>query len=195
MAFLKYMKGAIVGSEQPKYEVISKTDDYELRSYPECQWVTLSIHDKTPDDFSRDDFRRLFDYISGKNEASLSIDMTVPVVYHVSPVEEKAKDYSVSFFLPSKLESPPNPLDNDLALSETGAREMYVRTFGGMAKDADWKKEFETLKSKIENPDDVDLSEYHRAGYDPPFKPFNRRNEVWIVKKTSSVVDPQTPTD
>lgn len=26
MAFIKFMKGAIVGSEQPKYEVISKTD-------------------------------------------------------------------------------------------------------------------------------------------------------------------------
>lgn len=64
-----------------------------------------------------------------------------------------------------------------------------------MAKDADWKREFEFLKSKIENHDDIDLSEYHRAGYDPPFKPFNRRNEVWIVKKSMSVVEPTTPTD
>lgn len=53
--------------------------------------------------------------------------MTAPVLYHVSPVEEKAKDYSVSFFLPAKLETPPGPLDTELALSETGAREIYVR--------------------------------------------------------------------
>lgn len=26
MAFIKFMKGAIVGSEQPKYEALSKTD-------------------------------------------------------------------------------------------------------------------------------------------------------------------------
>ncbi|GFY36026.1 heme-binding protein 1 [Trichonephila clavipes] len=78
---------------------------------------------------------------------------------------------------------------------ESMAHSVTVKTFGGIAKDVDWKREFEALKSKIDNPDDVDLSEYHRAGYDPPFKPFNRRNEVWIVKKTSSVVDPQTPTD
>lgn len=26
MAFIKFMKGAIVGSEQPKYETLSKTD-------------------------------------------------------------------------------------------------------------------------------------------------------------------------
>ncbi|GIY78584.1 heme-binding protein 1 [Caerostris darwini] len=101
MAFLKYMKGAIVGNEEPKFEVLSKTDDYELRSYTECRWVTLSIHDKTPEEFSRDEFKRLFDYINGKNETGISIEMTIPMVYHVSPVEEKAKDYSVSFFLPA----------------------------------------------------------------------------------------------
>lgn len=55
------------------------------------------------------------------------MDMTVPLVTHVSPVEEKAKDYSVSFFLPASLENPPNPTDTDLALSETGPREIYVR--------------------------------------------------------------------
>lgn len=26
MAFIKFMKGAIVGSEQPKYETLNKTD-------------------------------------------------------------------------------------------------------------------------------------------------------------------------
>ncbi|GIY96956.1 heme-binding protein 1, partial [Caerostris extrusa] len=168
MAFLKYMKGAIVGNEEPKFEVLSKTDDYELRSYTECRWVTLSIHDKTPEEFSRDEFKRLFDYINGKNETGISIEMTIPMVYHIL----------------------------NLLYLKLAPREIYVRTFGGMAKDADWKREFDALKAKLENPDDVDLSEYHRAAYDPPFKPFNRRNEVWVVKKTSSVVEePQSPTD
>lgn len=193
MAFLKFVKGAIVGTEQPKFEVLTKTDDFELRSYADCQWVSLSISGKTPDEFGREDFRKLLDYINGKNETGLSIEMTSPVVFNIKPEEDK--DYSVSFFLPAKLENPPNPSDPDLSLYTTSAREIYVRTFGGMAKDVDWKREFEFLKSKLENPADADFSSYQRAGYDPPFKPFNRRNEVWIVKQASTSVESEAPVE
>ncbi|XP_076352503.1 heme-binding protein 1-like [Tachypleus tridentatus] len=189
MSFLKFIKSAVTGSEEPKYEVVKKTDDFEIRSYPETQWVTLKLSGKLPDEFGREEFHRLFGYINGQNESGASMDMTAPVLFQVSTEEGKERDYTVSFFLSSSLNDPPKPIDPDMYLVKSPSREVFVRTFGGFAKDADWKKEFESLKSKLENPAEADLLSFCRAGFDPPFKPFGRRNEVWVFKKQMSVSD------
>ncbi|XP_022253598.1 heme-binding protein 1-like [Limulus polyphemus] len=151
MSFLKFIKSAITGSEEPKFEVVNKCDDFEIRSYPETQWLTLKLSGKLPDEFGREDFHRLFGYINGQNESG-----NILFSYHL--VLQLKIQYS-------------------------------IRTFGGFAKDADWKKEFEYLKSKLENPEEADLSSFCRAGFDPPFKPFGRRNEVWVFKTQTVVPD------
>lgn len=60
--------------------------------------------------------------------------------------------------------------------------------FGGYASDETIGREAKELAELIQasGETDVDLTHYYTAGYDPPFKPIGRRNEVWFVKKPAA---------
>lgn len=72
---------------------------------------------------------------------------------------------------------------------------ITCRRFGGYAAaDAvarEAKELAELIRSSGET--DVDLTRYYVAGYDPPFKPLARRNEVWFVKLPKEGVAPTGP--
>ena len=66
------------------------------------------------------------------------------------------------------------------------ARALYHRKVGGYVKDRMWEEEAEDLrKAIVALGGDIELEEggYYRNGYDAPNKFFNRRNEVWWVRK------------
>ena len=53
-----------------------------------------------------------------------------------------------------------------------------------------WIKEAESFAKKLDNTDysdDVDFSNFYTAGYDSPWKFWNRRNEVMCLVKTTAV--------
>ena len=64
---------------------------------------------------------------------------------------------------------------------------MCFRSFGGFADDDRWVKEATNLAAALEKDQKSDFIQayYYTAGYDSPFKLFNRTNEVWFVKSTS----------
>ena len=65
---------------------------------------------------------------------------------------------------------------------------LFFRRFGGYLTDEILVKEARDLAEllKASNETGVDYSNYYFAGYDPPFKPINRRNEVWFIKTVDS---------
>lgn len=188
MAFLKLVKSAVVGNEVAKFTLVAKHADYETRDYDESSWACLSLSGKLPEEFGRPDFQRLFSYINCENEKSLSMDMTKPVLTKVYTDETKQRDFEVSFYISPSVGTAPKASDSGIKIHKHPAQQVYVRVFSGMAKGEDWTREYECLLSKLNNKDELELSYYYRAGYDPPFKPFNRRNEIWVVKKPAVAV-------
>ena len=63
---------------------------------------------------------------------------------------------------------------------------LYLcRQFGGFASDEKWVAEAVALGESMQKEHVFDDSYYITSGYNSPFKLFNRRNEVWFVKKNS----------
>ena len=59
---------------------------------------------------------------------------------------------------------------------------FYPRQFGGYAKEADYVAHAAQLRTALEGTATCRSDIYFCTGYDPPMKPYGRRNEVWLVK-------------
>ena len=81
----------VMANEEAKYEIIDKNEVYEIRKY----------NDRLAVETSRagidSNFRKLFNYISGRNDAQEKIKMTTPVTQ-----VEKYGNMSMQFYLPFK---------------------------------------------------------------------------------------------
>ena len=181
-----------VGIEKAKYRVTEKEGKFEIRQYSP-QIVAQTTVDADFEDAGNIAFRRLFNYISGKNRKKESISMTAPVnqkarsekIAMTAPVNQyqsKGK-FVVSFIMPSKytMESLPEPLDSEVVL-----REIQSSKFAAVRYSGSWSKEkYEDQKKLLEQfIRDKGLritGQATFARYDPPFQPsFLRRNEILI---------------
>lgn len=162
------------------YQVLKKDEQFELRHYPEL--ILVSTPMQGMDDQGKS-FRKLFGYISGKNEAAKKIPMTAPVFLD----QVNAQTDTMSFVLPADydFESTPLPNDPSITLERISDYTVAVVTFNGRLQ----QKRIETFKLQLhewikENNFNV-TGAAKAAGYNPPFTlPALRRNEVMIpVKK------------
>ena len=85
---------AVMAYEEANYEVVSKNEVYEIRKYSD----RLAVETMTSGIDSN--FRKLFNYISGRNDTQEKIKMTTPVTQ-----VEKNGNMSMQFYLPSKFNS------------------------------------------------------------------------------------------
>lgn len=60
---------------------------------------------------------------------------------------------------------------------------LWLRQFGGYAKEADYIAQAAQLRAALEGSATFRSDMYFCTGYDPPMKPYGRRNEVWLVKQ------------
>ena len=86
--------------EEPEYKLIKSTDVYEIRQYQD----RLAV-ETTQSQSQNGAFRRLFNYISGSNESSSKIAMTVPVIQ-----SKDSNGASMIFFLPKSFTKQSAPL-------------------------------------------------------------------------------------
>ncbi|CAH1244626.1 HEBP2 [Branchiostoma lanceolatum] len=171
----------------PKYSVVSSTADYEERLYEGARWTSTKIPDIEHRTAVSTGFRRLFKYISGHNEKQVKIPMTVPVITKVEPGDGPfcKTDFTVSFFAPfaDQAEGTAQPSDPEVFNNSLPEMTAYVKTFSGYAKDEDWTKQAETLAKSLDNAGkNYHKDFYYTAGYNSPFKPIGRHNEVWFIK-------------
>ena len=161
---------AVMAYEEANYEVVSKNEKYEIRKYSD----RLAVETMTSGIDSN--FRKLFNYISGRNDTEEKIKMTTPVTQ-----VEKNGNMSMQFYLPSKFNSSnaPNPSREDVKIVKIEGGYYAVLRYSGRASDGNFIKHKEILEKELEKNNISILSPPIRATYDSPFTlPMNRRNEA-----------------
>jgi len=160
----------VMANEEAKYEVIDKNEIYEIRKYSDRLAVETS---RAGIDSN---FRKLFNYISGRNDAEEKIAMTTPVTQ-----VEKNGNMTMQFYLPSKFNSDniPKPAREDVKVTIIDGGYYAVLRYSGRASDRNFIKHKEILEKDLKNNNISIISPPIRATYDSPFTlPMNRRNEV-----------------
>ena len=160
----------IMANEEAKYEVIIKNELYEIRKYLNRLAVETS---RAGIDSN---FRKLFNYISGKNETQEKISMTTPVTQ-----VEKNGNMTMQFYLPSKFNSGnvPSPSREDVKIVNIEGGYYAVLRYSGRASDGNFIKHKEILEKELKKNNISIISPSIRATYDSPFTlPMNRRNEA-----------------
>ena len=160
----------VMANEEAKYEVIEKNEIYEIRKYSD----RLAV--ETSKEGVDSNFRKLFNYISGRNETQEKIAMTTPVTQ-----VEKNGNMTMQFYLPSKfnLENVPNPSRKDVRIINIKGGYYAVLKYSGRASDGNFIKHKEILEKELKNNNISIVSPPIRATYDSPFTlPMNRRNEA-----------------
>jgi hypothetical protein len=181
-----------MATEEPSYSLLETEGDFELRQYS-SYIVAETYLEGNFEEVGNEGFRRLADYIGGKNKKRTSISMTAPVsqspesekIEMTSPVSQERENHRwrITFMMPSSytMKTLPLPDDDRISLREEKPEIVAVIRYAGT-----WgKKRYEEHKEKIMNW--IFKRGWEQIGgpvwarYDPPFMPwFLRRNEILI---------------
>ena len=131
----------VMANEEAKYEVVDKNEIYEIRKYSDRLAVETS---RAGIDSN---FRKLFNYISGRNDTNEKIKMTTPVTQ-----VEKNGNMSMQFYLPSKFnsENAPNPSREDVKIVNIEGGYYAVLRYSGRASDGNFLKHKEILEKELQ---------------------------------------------
>ena len=187
------LAGPAMAIEEPRYEVVRSTPDFELRQYPPYAVVETAT-EGDPDAARNAAFDRLFKYISGNNRAQQKIEMTVPVV--VKPAGEKLEMTApvvtqsgegsatlMQFVLPSRLNASkaPQPTDPAVRVRDVAAQAIAARRYSGRPSESNYRENEAKLLASLKGAGLTPTDVPRFAVYNPPFTPwFMRRNEVLV---------------
>lgn len=192
--------------EEPKFTVIEKSGDFELRSYAP-RVVAETLVDGSLDEASGVGFSLIADYIFGNNTSrslgnsggSEKISMTAPVtmapkaekdtsekISMTAPVsmQQSAGQWSMYFVMPSKytLNTLPVPNNTAVTLRELPASRAAVLRFSGLAGEEKTAKKTAELLAWLTSKNITPIGTPELARYNPPWTlPFLRRNEVMVA--------------
>ncbi|MBT6392414.1 MAG: heme-binding protein [Nitrosomonadales bacterium] len=171
--------------EEPKYTVIKKTDIYEVRLY-ETRTVAQVIYGKEDSGF-----KVLFNYISGENETSSEVKMTVPVTQSekidmTAPVTQSKSDGKMvmQFFLPKQysLQNAPKPNDPRISIIDLPETYFAVISYSASTSDKNFNEHHKQLKAALDKDKLTVIGIPLKATYNSPFTlPFLRRNEAMYL--------------
>ena len=155
--------------EESNYEVVKENKEYEIRKYSDRLVIeTNSIEGNG--------FRKLFNYISGNNEESQEIKMTVPVTQEI-----KNGNMTMQFYLPLKFneDNAPKPYNSDIKILTIEGGYYAVIKYSGRSSDKNFLKNKDILEKRLKQDNISILSPPIRASYNSPFTlPMLKRNEV-----------------
>ncbi len=179
--------------DEPAYTTVRSEGTIELREYGELVVAETTV--KADYDSASDRaFRRLFQYISGKNIPNQKIAMTAPVLMNnkenqleeLSPPlfrEKTESGWKMGFVLPEQFtfENAPQPENELVTLREVPAKKVAAIRFTGRWNVEAFNQNSEALLSWLRNNNFKVLSAPRAAAFNPPWTlPFLRRNEVHI---------------
>ena len=134
-------------------------------------------------------FMRLFQYIQGANAQQKKVEMAAPVLIRIDPGEGPncESNFKVNFYFPNALQSSPTSIPqptegSGITITRTPAMKVAVASYGGWASGDTVTSHVEALGTAL-TADSIKFKPmpYFSAGYDAPFKIFNRHNEVWML--------------
>ena len=159
-----------MANEEALYSIVHKTDIYEIRHYSD-RLVVQAINRNEDNSF-----RKLFNYISGANNNSEKIKMTVPVTQTIEDNE-----LFMQFYLPSKFnkETTPIPTNPDIEIATIKEDYFAVIQYSGRSSDKNFEKYSKILKQKLLEDEILIKGSAIKATYNSPFTlPLLRRNEA-----------------
>ena len=155
--------------EEANYELIKENKEYEIRKYSDRLVVETNSTEGNG-------FRKLFNYISGNNEESQEIKMTVPVTQVI-----KNENMTIQFYLPLKFNkhNAPKPSNSDIKILTIESGYYAVIKYSGRSSDKNFLKNKDILKKQLKQDNITIISPPIRASYNSPFTlPMLKRNEV-----------------
>ncbi|CAN0924992.1 Heme-binding protein 2 [Linum grandiflorum] len=185
--------------ECPEYSVVEAGNGYEIRRYNSSVWIsTPPIPDISLVQATRTAFFLLFDYIQGKNERGITIEMTGPVISEVLPSDGPfcESSFTVSFYVPKKNQADPPASPEGLHVQRWKPTYVAVKQFSGFVSDYDVGVEAAALQASLSGTtwEDaiakshkdhsttaaVSKADYIVAQYNSPFEFDHRVNEIWF---------------
>jgi hypothetical protein len=182
----------VMALEKPSYSVLATEGNFELRNYS-SYIVAETFVEGDFEAVGSEGFRRLADYIGGKNRTRESISMTAPVsqtpasekIAMTAPVSQ-ARDngrWRIAFMMPSSytLETLPIPDDERIVLRKEQAKTIAVIRYSGTWGKERYQDHEKKLRDWISEKGWQIIGFPVWARYNPPFMPwFLRRNEILI---------------
>ena len=166
--------------EQPKYEVVRKENDIEVRSYDKILMSSVKVYGNQYNAL-RNGFQPLVRYIGAKERVSEKISMTAPVI---QTTNDETENWTVSFAMPSKynIDNLPKPTNDDIYFEEIQPSLAAVIRFSGVADTSLLNQKASVLKRWLELNGYTESSSPKFLFYNDPTTPgFLRRNEVMII--------------
>ncbi len=175
--FQSFIMASVNKTEEQKYTVIQKDQNFEIRFYPSATLATIKSDAKTYKDLSGPGFGKLAGYIFGGNEDKTQIAMTAPVQMDINDTVS-----TMSFVMPSSYNQSnlPKPNSPDVFLIETADEYVAAIQFGGFASDKELKFYAEKLQDILKEKGIKTIGNTKYLGYNPPFQLVGRRNEIII---------------
>ncbi len=178
-------------TETPKYTVISKKGELELRRYPAMIQAEVDVQAQNHRNASYKGFSVLAAYIFGENTAQKQVAMTSPVqvgqsqkIAMTSPVTVRGKGtYTVAFIMPAEftLESLPTPKHSGIRFNSLPARVVAALRYPGYFRSASVKKAASKLYALLKAQGLTPIGDNVVAAYNPPWVPwFLARNEILV---------------
>ncbi|KFV75782.1 Heme-binding protein 1, partial [Struthio camelus australis] len=162
---------------------------YEERACEGGKFAAVEVTGKPFDEASKEAVLKLLKYVGGSNDKGSCVvsrerevwSKQTPsrAVLHAPKAPSVSTEYAKSQFQAS----PPCPSDDSIKIEERQEMTIYSTQFGGYAKEGDYVNYAAKLKSALGTEAVYRKDFYFCNGYDPPMKPYWRRNEVWFVKE------------
>jgi len=175
--FQSFIMASVNKTEEQKYTVIQKDQNFEIRFYPSATLATIKSDAKTYKDLSGPGFGKLAGYIFGGNEDKTQIAMTAPVQMDINDTVSTMSFVMPSSYNQSNLPKPNNP---DVFLFETADEYVAAIQFGGFASDKELKFYAEKLQDILKEKVIKTIGNTKYLGYKPPFQLVGQRNEIII---------------
>ncbi len=166
--------------EQPKYKVVRKENDIEIRKYDKILTSSVKVYGNQYNAL-RKGFQPLVRYIGAKERDSEKISMTAPVI---QATNDESENWTVSFAMPAKynIENLPKPVNDDIYFEEIQPSLAAVIRFSGVADTSLLNQKASVLKRWLELNGYTESSSPKFLFYNDPTTPgFLRRNEVMII--------------
>ena len=162
------------GQESNVYKVIQTIENVEVREYRPLLFASyINLENENSQNSS---FRILADYIFGYNDVNEEIAMTSPVIIRLYNNNE------MLFRIPKKYtkQSVPKPNNKKIKLIETNYVHKAIIQYSGYSNAGKEKRKIKELKTILEKHNIRHSGKFELLVYDPPYKFFNRRNEISV---------------
>lgn len=166
----------VKNNETYPYKVLKKYEDFEVRRYDAAVFTSVELDSGSYSNVSSKGFRILAGYIFGGNEKEQKIAMTTPVTMEL---DEKM---TMRFLVPAEYakEELPKPNNNDIEIEEMPEKIVAAIRFGGWANDQKIEKHRKKLEAALKKQGLEHTGNFSFMGYNAPYDPINRRNEVIV---------------